>query len=90
MKTPLIAISNYVFNGLREDAIMINNGAVSEGFVKVSTDRESCSFFVLICREKDKVDPEIISRMSIEWSYKPIESIRDHYREDYLYPIIDK
>ena len=40
VKTPMIAISNYVFNGLREDAININNGVVSEAYVKISTDRE--------------------------------------------------
>ena len=30
VKTPMIAISNYVFNGLHEDAISINSGTVSE------------------------------------------------------------
>lgn len=41
-------------------------------------------------REQDKLDPEIISRMTIDWSYKPIESISNHYQEDYLIPIIDQ
>lgn len=40
VKTPMIAISNYVFNGLHEDAISINNGAVSEAYVKITTDKE--------------------------------------------------
>ena len=40
LKTPLIALSNYVFNGLREDAVNINNGVVSEAYVEVLTDRE--------------------------------------------------
>lgn len=40
VKTPIIAIANYVFNGLREDAIMINNGTVNEGYVQICTDRE--------------------------------------------------
>ena len=40
VKTPLIAISNYLFNGLREEAISISHGIVSEGYVTVSTDRE--------------------------------------------------
>ena len=40
VKTPLIAISNYLFNGLREEAISISHGVVSEGYVTVSTDRE--------------------------------------------------
>ena len=40
VKTPLIAISNYLFNGLREDSISISNGLVSEAYVSVSTDRE--------------------------------------------------
>lgn len=40
LKTPLIALSNYVFNGLREDAVNINNGVVSEAHVEVLTDRE--------------------------------------------------
>ena len=40
IKTPLIAISNYLFNGLREEAISISHGVVSEGCVTISTDRE--------------------------------------------------
>lgn len=40
MKTPIIAISNYVFNGLRQDAVSISDGAISEAFVSVSTDKE--------------------------------------------------
>ena len=40
VKTPMIAISNYVFNGLREDAININNFVVSEAYVMIYTDRE--------------------------------------------------
>lgn len=40
VKTPIIAIANYVFNGLREDAIMINNGTINEGYVQICTDRE--------------------------------------------------
>lgn len=36
------------------------------------------------------MDPEIISRMTVNWSYKPIESVRDHYKEDYLIPIIEQ
>ena len=36
----MIAISNYVFNGLREDAVSINNGTVSEARIKITTDKE--------------------------------------------------
>lgn len=46
VKTPLIAISNYLFNGLREEAISISHGVVSEGCVTVSTDRE---YFQMRC-----------------------------------------
>lgn len=40
VKTPMIAISNYVFNGLHEDAVSINNGVISEAYVKITTDKE--------------------------------------------------
>lgn len=40
VKTPIIAISNYVFNGLRQDAVSISDGAISEAFVSVFTDKE--------------------------------------------------
>lgn len=40
IKTPVIAISNYLFNGLREDALSIANGKVSEAYISISTDRE--------------------------------------------------
>ncbi|KAK8794170.1 hypothetical protein JH06_0410 [Blastocystis sp. subtype 4] len=78
IKTPVIAISNYLFNGLREDALSIANGKVSEAYISISTDRE----------EPDKLDPEIISRMKVDWSYKPIEELDKHYSEEYLLPII--
>lgn len=39
-------------------------------------------------REPDKLDPEIISRMKVDWSYKPIEELDKHYSEEYLLPII--
>ena len=40
-------------------------------------------------READKQDPDIINRMIVNWSYKPIESIHSHFKEDYLKPIVD-
>lgn len=40
VQTPIIAISNYVFNGLRQDAFSLSDGAISEAFVSVSTDKE--------------------------------------------------
>ena len=40
IKTPVIAISNYLFNGLREDALSFANGKVSEAYISISTDRE--------------------------------------------------
>ena len=40
IKTPVIATSNYLFNGLREDALSIANGKVSEAYISISTDRE--------------------------------------------------
>ena len=40
IKTPVIAISNYLFNGLREDALSIANGKVREAYISISTDRE--------------------------------------------------
>ena len=36
----MIAIANYVFNGLREDAISIANGKVSEAYIEVLSDKE--------------------------------------------------
>lgn len=35
LKTPLVAIANYVFNGLREESISINHGEVSEGCITI-------------------------------------------------------
>lgn len=86
--TPIIAISNYLFNGLREDAVSIADGVVSEACISISTDREYESITLLMHRESDKLDPEIISRMKVDWSYKPIEDLEKHYSEDYLLPII--
>ena len=40
-------------------------------------------------RETDKQDPDIINRMIVNWSYKPIESTHAHFKEDYLKPIVD-
>lgn len=89
IKTPIIALSNYVFNGLREDAVNINNGTVSEAFVEVLTDRQYMFLLLLMCRETDPTDPEIINRMILQWSYKPIANLAEHYQESYLKPIID-
>ena len=86
--TPIIAISNYLFNGLREDALSIADGKVSEAYISISTDREYALSTFLMYREPDKLDPEIISRMKVDWSYKPIDDLEKHYSEEYLLPIL--
>ena len=88
VKTPMIAISNYVFNGLHEDAISINNGTVSEAYVKITTDKELFYSLWLMRREEDKSDPDIISRMKVEWSYKPIEKLEEHFQDADLLAIV--
>lgn len=75
VKTPIIAISNYVFNGLRQDAVSISDGAISEAFVSVSTDKE----------EPNPSDPEIISRMHLDWSFRPVTSVESQFPEPF-YP----
>lgn len=40
-------------------------------------------------REPDPQDPEIINRMTLRWSYKPIPSIAEHFQEPYLRPLIE-
>ena len=84
----MIAISNYVFNGLREDAVSINNGVVSEACIKITTDKEWTCDIAIIRREEDRTDPDIISRMRIEWSYKPIEKLEDHFKDEDLLAIV--
>lgn len=84
----MIAISNYVFNGLREDAVSINNGMVSEACIKITTDKEWACGIAIIRREEDKTDPDIISRMRIEWSYKPIKKLEDYFKDEDLLAIV--
>ena len=39
-------------------------------------------------REEDKSDPDIISRMKVEWSYKPIENLEEHFQDADLLAIV--
>ncbi len=39
-------------------------------------------------REEDKSDPDIISRMKVEWSYKPIEKLEEHFQDADLLAIV--
>ena len=73
IKTPLICISNYVYNGLVEDLYSINNKKVQEGYAFVETDRQ----------EINKHDPSIINRMRINYIYKDItpEQINELYED---------
>ena len=85
IKTPLICISNYVYNGLVEDLYSINNKKVQEGYAFVETDRQyvSCVDFIQRCREINKHDPSIINRMRINYIYKDItpEQINELYED---------
>lgn len=73
VETPMIAIANYVFNGLREQSISINNGIVSEGCIKIMADPNISATNI-----------DIISRMKLEWSYKPIQDLDAHFPDPVL------
>lgn len=78
LKTPLVAIANYVFNGLREESISINHGEVSEGCITILGEK-GATF----------EDPDIINRMKLEWSYRPIADLADHFSDPSLLSLVE-
>lgn len=80
----MIAIANYVFNGLREQSISINNGVVSEGCIKFMADPKYFFILIVIMPSISATNIDIISRMKLEWSYKPIQDLDAHFPDPVL------
>ena len=88
MKTPIIAIANYVFNGLKEAAVTINEKKVSEAYITVSTEKKCVIGSSSNCREEDPHNPEIISRMKVDWSFRPVDDITTRFNDPLVLPIL--
>lgn len=90
VETPIIAIANYVFNGLREQSISINNGTVSEGCIKILADPKYIHHASCLMSSVSATDVNIISRMKLEWSYKPIQDIDSHFPDPVLRDLVNQ
>lgn len=84
----MIAIANYVFNGLREQSISINNGIVSEGCIKIMADPKYFPPPPPIMSSVSATNVDIISRMKLEWSYKPIQDLDAHFPDPVLRDLV--
>lgn len=90
MKNPSIFISNYVFNGLKQDLYSYKDGELQEGYVTVFTDKEYITTCLLLIssREENKEDPSIISRMRFKWFFQKRESTDPLYEDEQFNKII--
>jgi tetratricopeptide (TPR) repeat protein len=60
---PIVLISNYVFDSLRQDAFRVVNGELYEGVLTVRSDHSS---------EPDLQDPNLIKRVRFSWHYNKL------------------
>jgi tetratricopeptide (TPR) repeat protein len=67
VKNPMVAIANYFFDSIPQDAFFIQGGQLYEGLVTVSSYQH----------EPDLHDPEILSRVEISYDRNPVEP--DYY-----------
>ena len=90
MKNPSIFISNYVFNGLKQDLYSYKDGELQEGYVTVFTDKEyiTTCLLLILSREENKEDPSIISRMRFKWFFQKRESTDPLYEDEQFNKII--
>ncbi len=59
---PLIIVANYVFDSIAQDAFRVRGGYLYESLVTVTSP----------CVEPDADDPEILSRITVDFEHRPI------------------
>lgn len=68
-KNPLILIANYFFDTIPQDLFRVQEGKLEEGKLTLSVEGEA----------SQTLDPALINRLKVDYSYSPIPSIDDYY-----------
>jgi tetratricopeptide (TPR) repeat protein len=71
IRNPLLLIANYFFDSIPQDVFLMTDGEIQQGLVSVVSPRDE---------EADRESPDLLSRVSLEYSYEPADAAH-HYEE---------
>lgn len=67
LASPLVVLANYVFNTLQHDLVRLEQGALLQAKAAIFSPNAADA-----AAKADSLDPAIISRMRLVWSYEPL------------------